>query len=86
MVCPKVDKINEALTEMAEQQMRLSMGILIDIVDDEWMRDTLPDDDIPLPSVMADKADDAEDSRNGLLDVHFSLQIYRELGEDSLPG
>ncbi|XP_042457765.1 anaphase-promoting complex subunit 13-like isoform X2 [Zingiber officinale] len=62
MVCPKADKINEALTEMAEQQMRLSMGILIDIVDDEWMRDTLPDDDIPLPSVMADKADDAEDS------------------------
>ncbi|XP_074589509.1 anaphase-promoting complex subunit 13 [Curcuma longa] len=46
---------------MAEQQMRLSMGILIDIVDDEWMRDTLPDDDIPLPSVMAAKTDDAED-------------------------
>lgn len=36
---------------MAEQQMRLSMGILIDIVDDEWMRDTLPDDgDASLPT------------------------------------
>nr|KJB80861.1 hypothetical protein B456_013G118500 [Gossypium raimondii] len=23
----------------------LSLGILIDIVDEEWMRDTLPDDD-----------------------------------------
>ncbi|PKI53415.1 hypothetical protein CRG98_026204 [Punica granatum] len=24
----------------------LSLGILIDIVDEEWMRDTLPDDDL----------------------------------------
>jgi len=25
----------------------LSLGILIDIVDDDWMRDTLPQDGIP---------------------------------------
>ncbi|KAL0412840.1 UNVERIFIED_CONTAM: Anaphase-promoting complex subunit [Sesamum radiatum] len=30
----------------------LSLGILIDIVDEEWMRDTLPDDDLPLPPVL----------------------------------
>lgn len=34
---------------MAEQQ--LSMGILIDIVDEEWMRDTLPDDGITSRSI-----------------------------------
>ncbi|THU63482.1 hypothetical protein C4D60_Mb01t16220 [Musa balbisiana] len=50
---------------MAEQQ--LSMGILIDIVDEEWMRDTLPDDDIPLPPVMVAKTDDAEEARKRTL-------------------
>ncbi|XP_021282925.1 anaphase-promoting complex subunit 13 isoform X1 [Herrania umbratica] len=40
----------------------LSLGILIDIVDEEWMRDTLPDDDLPLPPVMVARTDDAEDS------------------------
>ncbi|XP_022746598.1 anaphase-promoting complex subunit 13-like [Durio zibethinus] len=40
----------------------LSLGILIDIVDEEWMRDTLPDDDISLPPVMVARTDDTEDS------------------------
>uniref|UniRef100_A0A6N2N6J4 Anaphase-promoting complex subunit 13 n=1 Tax=Salix viminalis TaxID=40686 RepID=A0A6N2N6J4_SALVM len=40
----------------------LNMGILIDIVDDEWMRDTLPDDDLALPPVMVVRTDDTEDS------------------------
>ncbi|XVE62657.1 hypothetical protein CRYUN_Cryun08bG0036000 [Craigia yunnanensis] len=40
----------------------LSLGILIDIVDEEWMRDTLPDDDLPLPPVMVARTDDTEDS------------------------
>ncbi|GLT88168.1 hypothetical protein SLE2022_062030 [Rubroshorea leprosula] len=44
-------------TAMAE----LSLGILIDIVDDEWMRDTLPDDDLPLPPVLVARTDDTED-------------------------
>ncbi|KAL9659292.1 hypothetical protein QQ045_024097 [Rhodiola kirilowii] len=39
----------------------LSLGILIDIVDEEWMRDTLPDDDLLLPTLSADRADEAED-------------------------
>ncbi|EOY10762.1 Uncharacterized protein TCM_026060 isoform 3, partial [Theobroma cacao] len=42
----------------------LSLGILIDIVDEEWMRDTLPDDDLPLPAVMVARTDDTEDSRD----------------------
>ncbi|XP_034898812.1 anaphase-promoting complex subunit 13 [Populus alba] len=40
----------------------LNMGILIDIVDEEWMRDTLPDDDLALPPVMVVRTDDTEDS------------------------
>ncbi|XP_028807322.1 anaphase-promoting complex subunit 13-like [Neltuma alba] len=40
----------------------LSLGILIDIVDEEWMRDTLPDDDFPLPPTLIVRTDDTEDS------------------------
>lgn len=40
----------------------LSMGLLIDIVDEEWMRDTLPDDDLLLPPVMEVRTDDSEDT------------------------
>ncbi|GAA0187278.1 hypothetical protein LIER_34566 [Lithospermum erythrorhizon] len=40
----------------------LSLGVLIDIVDEEWMKDTLPVDDLPLPPIMASKIDDTEDS------------------------
>ncbi|GMY06362.1 anaphase-promoting complex subunit 13-like [Fagus crenata] len=40
----------------------ISLGILIDIVDEDWMRDTLPNDDLPLPPVMVVRTDDNEDS------------------------
>ncbi|XP_026427041.1 anaphase-promoting complex subunit 13-like [Papaver somniferum] len=40
----------------------LSMGLLIEIVDEEWMRDTLPDDDLLLPSVLEARTDDSEDT------------------------
>ncbi|EYU19351.1 hypothetical protein ABFS82_02G083100 [Erythranthe guttata] len=40
----------------------LSLGILIDILDDEWMRDTLPDDDLPLPPVLTSRTDETEES------------------------
>ncbi|KAI8028044.1 Anaphase-promoting complex subunit 13 [Camellia lanceoleosa] len=40
----------------------LSLGVLIDIVDEEWMRDTLPDDDLALPPVMISRTDDTEES------------------------
>ncbi|KAF8036328.1 hypothetical protein BT93_C2144 [Corymbia citriodora subsp. variegata] len=40
----------------------ISMGILIDIVDEEWMRDTLPNDDLPLPPVLLVRNEDVEDS------------------------
>ncbi|KAK4374107.1 hypothetical protein RND71_004784 [Anisodus tanguticus] len=45
---------------MAERM--LSLGVLIDVVDEEWMRDTLPADDLPLPPVLLPKTDDNEDS------------------------
>ncbi|KAL4340085.1 hypothetical protein GQ457_08G013500 [Hibiscus cannabinus] len=51
------------ITEVEEKKMaELSLGILIDIVDEEWMRDTLPDDDLQLPPVMVARTDDTEDS------------------------
>ncbi|KAL7237803.1 hypothetical protein ACSBR2_003995 [Camellia fascicularis] len=40
----------------------LRLGVLIDIVDEEWMRDTLPNDDLALPPVMISRTDDTEDS------------------------
>ncbi|CAN6467508.1 unnamed protein product [Victoria cruziana] len=42
----------------------LNIGILLDIVDEEWMRDTLPDDDVPLPPVLAARTDDTEETSN----------------------
>lgn len=39
----------------------LSLGILIDIVDEDWMRDTLPQDEIVLPPVAVTRSDDADD-------------------------
>ncbi|KAG6655440.1 hypothetical protein CIPAW_05G216300 [Carya illinoinensis] len=39
----------------------ISLGVLIDIVDEEWMRDTLPDDDLPLPPLVI-RTEDTEDS------------------------
>ncbi|XP_077219240.1 bonsai [Tasmannia lanceolata] len=42
----------------------VSMGILLDIVDEEWMRDTLPDDDVPLPPEVATRTEDVEDNSN----------------------
>ncbi|KAF3439211.1 hypothetical protein FNV43_RR17486 [Rhamnella rubrinervis] len=47
----------------------LSLGILIDIVDEEWMRDTLPNDDLPLPPVLVVRNDDTEDSNQGTQQV-----------------
>eukprot|EP00887_Chlorella_sp_A99_P005578 scaffold1.g5578.t1 len=34
---------------------------LLDIIDEEWARDTLPDDDVPLPTVAQPTVDEAED-------------------------
>uniref|UniRef100_A0A0E0LNR3 Anaphase-promoting complex subunit 13 n=1 Tax=Oryza punctata TaxID=4537 RepID=A0A0E0LNR3_ORYPU len=44
-----------------EQEQLLSLGVLIDIVDEQWMRDTLPADDVPVPPAMAVKTEEAED-------------------------
>ncbi|XP_068644281.1 anaphase-promoting complex subunit 13 [Aristolochia californica] len=64
---------------MSEQ---LSMGILLDIVDEEWMRDTLPNDDIPLPLEMAPKAEDAEETNQENQPVEGDT--WRDLGLENL--
>ncbi|XP_024544471.1 anaphase-promoting complex subunit 13-like [Selaginella moellendorffii] len=38
------------------------LGMLLDIVDDDWLRDTLPDDDIPFPPGVVPPTDDMEES------------------------
>ncbi|XP_057439113.1 anaphase-promoting complex subunit 13 [Lotus japonicus] len=40
----------------------VSLGILIDVVDEEWMRDTIPDDDLPLPPTLVVRTDDTEET------------------------
>ncbi|KAL2928875.1 Anaphase-promoting complex subunit 13 [Bienertia sinuspersici] len=39
----------------------LSLGALIDIVDEDWMRDTLPHDEIVLPPIAVARTEDADD-------------------------
>ncbi|GMQ09978.1 hypothetical protein CsSME_00053167 [Camellia sinensis var. sinensis] len=46
---------------------KLSLGVLIDIIDEEWMQDTLSDDDLALPPVMISQTDDTEESSNVLI-------------------
>ncbi|XP_072979598.1 anaphase-promoting complex subunit 13 [Typha angustifolia] len=64
---------------MAEQ---LSMGILIDIVDEEWMRDTLPCDEIPLPSEMAVRTEDTDEANQESQPVEGD--VWRDLALDNL--
>jgi len=37
-------------------------GILLDIVDDEWLLDRLPHDDIPFPAGVTPPADEIDES------------------------
>ncbi|MFS8002504.1 hypothetical protein Hanom_Chr13g01202851 [Helianthus anomalus] len=62
---------------MAEE---LSLGILIDVVDEEWMRDTLPDDDLELPPALLLRNDDAEDSN------HEAAQVDGDTWQDLALG
>jgi hypothetical protein len=41
-------------------------GILLDIVDDEWLVDKLPHDDIPFPPGVAPPADEIDESSTRL--------------------
>ncbi|CAA7388214.1 unnamed protein product [Spirodela intermedia] len=59
----------------------LSMGILLDVLDEEWMRDTLPDDEIPLPSEVALRVEDAEDSN--LENQQVEADTWRDLALDN---
>ncbi|KAJ8761100.1 hypothetical protein K2173_000779 [Erythroxylum novogranatense] len=60
----------------------LSLGILVDILDEEWMRDTLPDDDLPLPPVLVVRNDDAEDSNQE--SQQTDGDTWRDLGLSNL--
>ncbi|KAK2418939.1 anaphase-promoting complex subunit [Trifolium repens] len=57
----------------------LSLGILIDIVDEDWMRDTLPEDDLPLPPTLVVRTDDTEDSSMFLNDSLTMSLIFVDI-------
>ncbi|KAE9615913.1 hypothetical protein Lalb_Chr04g0260251 [Lupinus albus] len=63
---------------MAEQ---VSLGILIDIVDEEWMRDTLSDDDLPLPPALLGRAEDTEDLNQETQQVNVDTWHDLALGQ-----
>ncbi|RVW69556.1 hypothetical protein CK203_059358 [Vitis vinifera] len=48
----------------------VSLGVLMDIVDEEWTRDTLPIDDLPLPPVLVARTEDTKDSS---MSLHITL-------------
>ncbi|WZZ41801.1 hypothetical protein YC2023_038060 [Brassica napus] len=54
----------------------VSLGMLIDIVDEEWMRDTLPVDDLPLPLVFAVRTDDTEETNMFFFSTLFVLILH----------
>jgi len=49
---------------MSNETNFLSEGFLLDIVDDEWRMDSLPNDDVPLPENVTAPTDDNEDSQS----------------------
>ncbi|KAL1194100.1 Anaphase-promoting complex subunit 13 [Cardamine amara subsp. amara] len=59
----------------------VSLGMLIDIVDEEWMRDTLPNDDLPLPPVLAVKTDDTEETNQETQQT--GTETWRDLALDT---
>ncbi|KAJ7514175.1 hypothetical protein O6H91_23G031600 [Diphasiastrum complanatum] len=40
----------------------IGLGMLLDIVDDQWLRETLPDDDIPFPPGVAPPTEDMDET------------------------
>ncbi|KAJ0020357.1 hypothetical protein Pint_31239 [Pistacia integerrima] len=59
---------SEEDAKKTESMAEISQGILIDILDEEWMRDSLPDDELQLPPVV-DRPDDAEDSSMSIITI-----------------
>ncbi|KAL1312872.1 hypothetical protein HN51_039446 [Arachis hypogaea] len=60
----------------------VSLGILIDIVDEEWMRDTLPDDDLPLSPTLVVRTDDTEDPNQETQEVNADAWHDLALGQE----
>ncbi|CAN1150093.1 Anaphase-promoting complex subunit 13 [Linum perenne] len=58
----------------------LSLGVLVDVVEEEWMTDTLPKDDLPLPPVLVVRTDEAEDSNQEVQPVEHDAWHDLALG------
>jgi anaphase-promoting complex subunit 13 len=74
-----------------EQDQSLSLGILIDIVDEQWMRDTLPADGTRALSSSPSFASDWSESirsRNGVSDIPVppAMAVKTEDAEEPAPA
>ncbi|KAG4913819.1 hypothetical protein JHK82_054406 [Glycine max] len=75
-------KEDGAFVKSEKEMAELSLGILIDIVDEEWMRDTLPDDDLPLPPTLVVRTDDTEDSNQETQQVNLDAWHDLAFGQE----
>jgi len=57
---------------------------LLDIVDEEWARDTLPADDIPLPDGVQPPVDDSDEFRDEAEPQPREPEKWPELGLNTL--
>ncbi|KAK3272759.1 hypothetical protein CYMTET_18962 [Cymbomonas tetramitiformis] len=63
---------------MSHETDFLSEGFLLDVVDDEWRMDTLPDDDVPLPHGLSPPSDENDDTQSDL--QPNAPETWNELG------
>ncbi|KAK9820052.1 hypothetical protein WJX72_005537 [[Myrmecia] bisecta] len=59
---------------------QISKPQLLDVLDDEWMQDTLPDDDIPLPEGYVPPTEESEDVREDAANQPKQPEKWGELG------
>ncbi|KAK9909297.1 hypothetical protein WJX75_000125 [Coccomyxa subellipsoidea] len=57
---------------------------LLDIIDDEWMQDTLADDDIPLPEGMQAPNEEADDLQEDQSERRKGPEKWGDLGLQSV--
>eukprot|EP00192_Tetraselmis_astigmatica_P024264 CAMPEP_0117677496 /NCGR_PEP_ID=MMETSP0804-20121206/16777_1 /TAXON_ID=1074897 /ORGANISM="Tetraselmis astigmatica, Strain CCMP880" /LENGTH=72 /DNA_ID=CAMNT_0005486785 /DNA_START=178 /DNA_END=396 /DNA_ORIENTATION=+ len=58
---------------------------LLDVIDEEWRRDKLADDEIPLPDDMQPPMEDQDDFLEGEVTKQREKEKWPELGLGSLP-
>jgi anaphase-promoting complex subunit 13 len=55
-------------------------GLLLDVVDEAWMMDKLPDDDVPLPAGVAQPTEESAEDSNQPDKQNVNEDKWNELG------